>query len=76
MKNGLAPENSYNLMLPQIDRLMGLLFDRSGANPPAFLPDVTDDKQALIYYDMVRPSLFGRQEVQTSKAPLVDSGHP
>jgi hypothetical protein len=61
LRNGLVPENAYSLMLPQIDRLMGLLFDASGANPPAFLPRVADDKQALIYYDMVRPTLFGRQ---------------
>jgi hypothetical protein len=60
LENGRVPENAYSLMLPQIDRLMGLLFDASGANPAAFLPRVTNDKQALIYYDMVRPTLFGR----------------
>jgi len=52
--------NVYVLMLPQIDRLMGLLFTASGGNPPVFLPRVTDDKQAMIYYDMARQTLFGR----------------
>src|SRR5450631_3615711 len=51
---GETTEKLYVLQLPQIDRLMGLLFGASEANPPAFLPRVTDDKQALIYYDMVR----------------------
>jgi hypothetical protein len=60
LANGQVPDNAYSLMLPQIDRLMGLLFNASGANPSAFLPRVTDDKQALIYYNMVRPTLFGR----------------
>jgi hypothetical protein len=60
LTNGQVPENLYALMLPQIDRLMGLLFDASGANPPAFLPRITDDTVGLKYYDMVRPSLFGR----------------
>ena len=62
--DGKVPENAYSLMLPQIDRLMGLLFEASGANPPAFLPRITDDKQALIYYDMVRPTLFGRTKTE------------
>ncbi len=54
------PGKTYRLTLPQIDRLMGLLFDASGANPPALLPRVTDDAHALHYYNMVRPTLFGR----------------
>ena len=58
--NGMVPENAYILMLPQIDRLMGFLFEASGANPPAFLPRIADDTQALKYYDIVRPTLFGR----------------
>jgi hypothetical protein len=62
--NGQIPEKLYALMLPQIDRLMGLLFDASQANPPAFLPRIKDDKVALKYYDMVRPALFGRPAVQ------------
>jgi hypothetical protein len=64
LRNGLVPVNAYSLMLSQIDRLMGFLFDASGANPPAFLPRVTDDKQALIHYGMVRSTLFGRQTAQ------------
>ena len=36
--NGMRTEKSYSLKLPQVDRLMGLLFEASGANPPAFLP--------------------------------------
>jgi hypothetical protein len=56
-------EPTYRLKLPQIDRLMGLLFDASGANPPAFLPRVTDDKQALFYYDKLRSTLLGRPAI-------------
>jgi hypothetical protein len=58
---GHVPEKTYILKLPQIDSLMGLLFAASAANPPAFLPRITNDKQALTYYDMVRPTVFGRQ---------------
>jgi len=61
LRDGQIPEKLYVLMLPQIDRLMGFLFKASGANPPAFLPDVTEDKQAMIYYDMVRRTFFGRE---------------
>jgi hypothetical protein len=56
-------EKQYALKLPQIDRLMGLLFAASGANPPAFLPRIENDEQAMIYYDMVRPTLFGRPKL-------------
>ena len=55
--NGQIPEKLYVLMLPQIDRLMGLLFAASGANPPAFLPRITE--RGMMYYNMVRPTLFG-----------------
>lgn len=65
LRNGQIPDDLYVLQLPQIDRLVGLLFAASGANPPAFLPEIENDKQAMIYYDMVRPTLFGR-----SKPPL------
>jgi hypothetical protein len=58
-------EPMYRLKLPQIDRLMGVLFDASGANPPAFLPRVTDDKRALFYYDKLRSTLFGRPAIAT-----------
>lgn len=61
-------EPAYRFKLPQIDRLMGLLFDASGANPPAFLPRVTDDNQALVYYNMLRPTLFGRTADGTAAA--------
>lgn len=68
LRNGQIPEKLYVLMLPQIDRLVGLLFAASGANPPAFLPKIENDKQAMVYYDMVRPTLFGR-----SKPPVASS---
>ena len=58
--NGQIPDNLYVLMLPKNDRLMGLLFKASGANPAAFLPKIIDDKQALAYYDIVRATLFGQ----------------
>lgn len=58
--NGQIPENLYVLQLPQIDRLMGLLFRASGANPPAFLPAFTNDEIGLSYYNKVRPTLFGQ----------------
>ena len=61
-------EPTYRLKLPQIDWLMGLLFDASGANPPAFLPRVTDDKQALFYYDKLRATLLGRPAIDTAAA--------
>lgn len=64
-------EPMYRLKLPQIDRLMGLLFDASGANPPAFLPRVTEDNQALVYYKMLRPTLFGRPAVAIGDATAV-----
>lgn len=60
LENERTLEKAYCFTLPQIDRLMGLLFNTSGGNPPAFLPRITDDKQALIYYDLVRSTLFGR----------------
>ena len=62
-RNGQVPENSYFLMLPQIDRLMGLLFDASRANPEAFLPRVRDDEHSMIHYNMLRQTLFGRPKM-------------
>jgi hypothetical protein len=59
-QNTQMKEPHYRLKLPQIDRLMGLLFDASRANPPAFLPRITDDKMALFYYDKLRSTLFGK----------------
>ena len=64
--DGQTPANLYVLQLPQIDRLMGLLFAASGANPPAFLPRITEDTTALMYYNMVRPTLFGRSAAPSS----------
>jgi hypothetical protein len=69
-RNGQVPENLYVLMLPRIDRLMGYLFKASGANPPAFLPRIENDEQALAYYGIVRPTLFGRTGLEpASPAP-------
>jgi len=53
-------EKKYALKLPQIDRLMGLLLAASAANESFFLSRITNDKQAMIYYNMIRPTLFGR----------------
>jgi hypothetical protein len=72
-RNGKLPENLYVLMLPQIDRLVGLLFDSSGANPQAFLPQI-DDKQALIYYEMVRTTLLGRPQEAQVVQPAAGEG--
>ena len=41
--------NRYVLQLPQIDRLMELLLAHP-ERPPAFLPRITDDARAMIYY--------------------------
>jgi hypothetical protein len=59
-ENSGMPEKQYALKLPEIDRLMGLLLAASGANESFFVSRITNDKQAMIYYDMVRPTLFGR----------------
>jgi hypothetical protein len=66
--NAQMPEKLYALKLPQVDRLMGLLFPASGMNPLIFLPRFENDKLSMIYYDMVRQTLFGR-----SKPPLPKS---
>jgi hypothetical protein len=50
----------YELMLPQIDRLMGLLFVAVEASPDAFLPRITENKMALQYYEMIRSAFLGR----------------
>jgi hypothetical protein len=60
VENRPTREKKYRLKLPEIDRLMALLFAASGANPEAFLPRIENDKQAMIYYNMIRPTLFGR----------------
>jgi hypothetical protein len=38
--DGQEPEPEYRLKLPQIDRLMALLFAASHANPDVFLPPI------------------------------------
>jgi hypothetical protein len=62
---------TYELQLPRIDRLMRLLFEASGANPDAFLPRVTNDERAMIFYNTVRPKLFGRSTETARAAPVV-----
>jgi len=77
--NGQIREKKYALKLPKIDRLMGLLFAASAANPPFFLQQIENDKQAMIYYDMVRPTLFGRQkdpDCPASTTSVVDNPPP
>lgn len=59
--NGQESERSCNLTLPQIDRLMGLLFKASNANPEAFLHEITDEQgTGSTYYQMMKATLFGR----------------
>ena len=63
--NGQGPEPSYNLSLPPIDRLVGLLFKASNANPKAFLHEITDEQgMGSTYYQMIKASLFGRAPTQ------------
>lgn len=58
--NGQEPERSYNLTLPPIDRLVGLLFKASNANPEAFLHEITDEQgTGSRYYQMIKATLFG-----------------
>ena len=58
--NGQEPERSYNLTLPPIDRLVGLLFKASNANPEAFLHEITDEQgTGGRYYQMIKATLFG-----------------
>jgi hypothetical protein len=55
------PEPSYRLSLPSIDRLMGLLFEASHANPSAFLHGIADEHGiGSIYYEKIKTTLFGR----------------
>ena len=58
--NGQKPERSYNLTLPPIDRLMGLLFKASNGNPNVFLPEITDERgTGSTYYERIKATLFG-----------------
>jgi hypothetical protein len=56
---GGMPEKLYALNLPEVDRLMGLLFSATGLNPQSFLPRLEDDEAAMKFYEMIRPTLFG-----------------
>ncbi len=59
--NGQEPERSYNLTLPQIDRLMGLLFKASNGDPTFFLHEITDEQgTGSTYYQRMKATLFGR----------------
>ena len=59
--NGNEPEPSYSLSLPSIDRLMGLLFEASHANPKAFLHEIVDEQGlGSTYYEKIKTTLFGR----------------
>lgn len=65
--NSQRPERPYSLQLPQIDRLMGLLFEASDGNPNVFLQDITaGHERLLIYYEMLRATLLGRDTAGTS----------
>jgi hypothetical protein len=65
--NSQRPERSFSLQLPQIDRLMGLLFEASGGNPKVFLQDITaGHERFLIYYESLRATLLGRVTAGTS----------
>lgn len=58
--NGQGPESSYNLSLPPIDRLVGLLFKASNANPQTFLHEITDEQgMGSTYYQMIKTTLLG-----------------
>jgi hypothetical protein len=55
------PERSYNLALPPIDRLMGLLFKASHGNPDVFLREIMDERgMGEIYYQKLKATLLGR----------------
>jgi len=54
---GVNPETVYVLNLPQVDRLMKVLFDATHGNPEVFLPDVNGER-ARLYYDRLAETLF------------------
>ncbi len=59
--SGQRPERSYNLALPPIDRLMGLLFDASHGNPEVFLREITDGQDmGDTYYQELKATFLGR----------------
>ena len=58
--NNDGPEPSYSLSLPSIDRLMGLLFEASHANPETFLHEILDEQGlGSTYYEKIKTTLFG-----------------
>ena len=57
--DGIDPNTLYVLMLPQVDRLMNILFEASHGNPVVFLGEVNDERRRL-YYDKLATTLFGR----------------
>jgi hypothetical protein len=69
--NAQMPEKLYALKLPPVERLIGLLFAASEMNPVNFLPRLENDGSSMIYYDMVRQTLFGRPKDSTGDAPAV-----
>jgi hypothetical protein len=59
--NGQEPGRSYYLSLPPIDRLMGLLFEASNANPEVFLREIEDvNGVGSNYYQKLKATSFGR----------------
>jgi hypothetical protein len=72
-ENPTMREKQYALNLPEIDRLMGLLLAASRANESFFVARIENHKQAMIYYDMIRPTLFGRPKPAPPKSrPWID----
>ena len=55
-------ESLYVLKLPEVDELMGLLFEATHCNRPLFITYVNDDRRRL-YYDRVARTLFGSRAV-------------
>ena len=51
-------EPLYLLKLPEVDELMGLLFEATNCNRALFLTYVNDDRRRL-YYDTLARTLFG-----------------
>jgi hypothetical protein len=73
VENLYMPVKQYALKLPEIDRLMGLLLAASGANESLFVSLITNHKQAMIFYDKIRPTLFGRPAEPPSAAPAAET---
>ena len=55
------PDNSYALVLPQIDRLMGALFNALHVNPEFFLREVESaNERVRLYYPKLIATFLGR----------------